>query len=257
MSSQLVLCQRDGPVAIVTLNRPEKHNAINRELSAALASAMQELDSDDSLLAIVLTGAGDAAFCAGADMGERVAALDGRPPVSAQPGGPQADGITAVDQVTKPVIAAINGYAYGGGARLALAADIRLASTTAKFRFVGASYGLVVGAARLPLLVGPALAKELIFTAAVIDAGEAERIGLVNHLYPPQSLMDASLAMAHQIAANSAQAVRWSKKVIDTSTVIEAAPRLEAEANRELRASSDHSSRFREAANRIVGNQRD
>jgi len=250
LDSTTVLCERDGPVAIVRLNRPEKHNAINRELSGAFAATMAALEADDSVLAIVLAGAGDRAFCAGADMGERVESMDRAPAEGAPAGG--ASVYDAIGRATKPVIAAINGYAYGGGARLAIGADIRIASPTAKIRFVGASYGLVVGGTHLPWIVGPAMAKELLFTAKVIDADEALRIGLVNHVVPQAELILAAVEMAKQIAANSPDAVRWAKKVVDAATMLEEGVEAERQANERLRRSADHSSRFREAAERIV-----
>jgi enoyl-CoA hydratase/carnithine racemase len=249
LASDTVLCERDGPVAIVRLNRPEKRNAINRELSTALAETFAQLEADDSVLAIVLTGAGDKAFCAGADMSEQAERLGGGPQQQSQ----AANAYGAVAEATKPVVAAINGYAFGGGALLAANCDIRLASETATIRFVGASYGLVVGGTQLPQIIGPAFAKELLFTAKVIDAREAERIGFVNHVLPAQALLSAAIAMAKQIAENSPDAVRWAKRVVDAATVIEQGREVDAEANRVLRASADHATRFREAAKRVTG----
>ena len=250
-----VLCERDGPVGIVRLNRPDKHNAINRALSLELGRIITDLEADDDIMAIVLTGAGDRAFCAGADMAERVATMDRQAQASdgAQRPAAGVDGYGAVARATKPVIAAINGFAYGGGALLASHTDIRLASSEARIRFVGASYGLVVGGTELPRIVGPAYAKELLFTAKVIDAEEALRIGFVNHVYPPAQLLSAAIEMAKQIAANSPGAVRWSKRVIDAATTVEKGREVNAEAGRALSTSSDHESRFREAAQRVTG----
>ena len=253
MSSETVLYERDGPVAVVRLNRPEKLNAINRELSGALAETIGALEADEAVQAIVLTGNGRA-FCAGADMKERTEAMDQGPVQPGAAGG--ANGVAAVARATKPVIAAINGHAYGGGAHLAVCCDIRLAAATATFRFVGASYGLVVGGTQLSRIVGPALAKELLFTARVIDAAEAERIGLVNHVIAPAELLNAAVAMAKEVAANSPPAVRWAKRIVDAATVIENGVELEAQADRELRASAEHATRFREAAQRVVGGER-
>ncbi len=247
MESQPVLCERVGPVAVVRLNRPEKHNAINRAMSTALAEIMAALDADDGVRAIVLTGAGERAFCAGADMSEGVAQLDGR-----SEGHRAGDGIGAVGRSPKPVIAAINGFAYGGGALLAISTDIRLASPGARIRFVGASYGLVVGGSQLPRIVGPAHAKELLFTARAIDAAEAERIGLVNRVVAAETLVEEAVAMGNEIAANSPYAVAWSKKVIDAASEVDQGRQAEGEANRALRGSADHASRFRDAAGRIV-----
>ena len=253
MASETVLYERDGPVAVVRLNRPEKLNAINRELSGALAETIGALEADEAVQAIVLTGNGRA-FCAGADMKERTEAMVQGPAQPGAAGG--ANGVAAVARATKPVIAAINGHAYGGGAHLAVCCDIRLAAATATFRFVGASYGLVVGGTQLSRIVGPALAKELLFTARVIDAAEAERIGLVNHVIAPAELLNAAVAMAKEVAANSPPAVRWAKRIVDAATVIENGVELEAQADRELRASAEHATRFREAAQRVVGGER-
>jgi len=253
VASETVLYERDGPVAVVRLNRPEKLNAINRELSGALAETIGALEADEAVQAIVLTGNGRA-FCAGADMKERTEAMVQGPAQPGAAGG--ANGVAAVARATKPVIAAINGHAYGGGAHLAVCCDIRLAAATATFRFVGASYGLVVGGTQLSRIVGPALAKELLFTARVIDAAEAERIGLVNHVIAPAELLNAAVAMAKEVAANSPPAVRWAKRIVDAATVIENGVELEAQADRELRASAEHATRFREAAQRVVGGER-
>jgi enoyl-CoA hydratase/carnithine racemase len=251
VESKPVLCERDGLVAVITLNRPEKLNAISRALSEALAAAVRELEADEGVRAIVLPGAGDRAFSAGADMGEGVEQLEGR-----GEGNRAGEGIGAVAAATKPVIAAINGYCYGGATLLAMAADIRLASPNARFRFVGASYGLVVGGSQLPRIVGPAYAKELIFTTRVIDAAEAERIGLVNRVLPAETLLAEAVQMGKEIAAVSPFAVRWAKKVIDAATEVDQGRAVEQEANRALRGSPDHTSRFKAAAGRIVTPER-
>jgi methylglutaconyl-CoA hydratase len=248
-----VILERRGPVAIVKLNRPEKHNAINAALSGGLAASIAECEADAAVRCIVITGAGDRAFCAGADMAERVAQMDGAPPQSGERREQAGDGIGAIGRATKPTIAAINGYAYGGGALLAINTDIRLASPSATIRFVGASYGLVVGGSQLPRIVGPAHAKELIFSARIIDADEAERIGLVNHVVHEGTVLDAAISLAEQIAGNSPAAVALSKRVIDAATEVEEGRRAEAEANRSLRASDDHATRFRDATARVTG----
>ncbi len=243
MQYENLILDRRGAIATVRLNRPEKHNALNARLSSELIECLDALEADDSVRVIVLTGSGDKAFCAGADMAEAT---------SGAPAGP-AQAVVRLLRVAKPVIAAVNGYAYGGGAVLAINCDIRIASENARFRFVGASYGLVVGASQLPRVVGAPLAKELIFTARTIDAVEALRIGLANHVVPLEQLEATVLEMARAIAENSPAAVRASKEVIDLATSSKDAGRRELEHNTELRRSEDHRKRFREAARRVTG----
>ncbi|MFB3092978.1 MAG: enoyl-CoA hydratase/isomerase family protein, partial [Dehalococcoidia bacterium] len=210
-----LIVERTDAVATIRLNRPEKHNALNTRLSHELIDALDKLEADDGVNVLVLTGAGEKAFCAGADMAEAIGpdssgnASDGGAP------GPPAEAVARVLRTRKPIIAAVNGYAYGGGAALAINCDIRVASDSARFRFIGASYGLVVGAFQLPRIVGAPLAKELIFTARTIDAQEALRIGLVNQLVPLEQLESTVAEMAAAIAANSRAAVMESKRVID------------------------------------------
>lgn len=243
----VVTCERDGPVAVVRLNRPEKRNAVNRAVHFALNETLEALEADDEIHVIVLTGAGDVAFCAGADMTERVAAMDGveLPPAP--------DGFNAPSRCTKPIIAAINGFCYGGGTRLALNCDFRLGSPNARFRFVGASYGLVVSATQLAWLTGPAVAKELLFTTRVVESKEAQSLGLLNHIYPLESLVAEAVAMGKQIAANSPTAVRWAKKVVDAATTVIEGIEAEKAADAATRGSDDQSTRFRAAAARVTG----
>jgi enoyl-CoA hydratase len=201
---------------------------------------------------IVLTGAGDKAFCAGADMAEAMSrGTDGRGTNDSA-----AQAAWRLSQVKKPLIAAVNGYAYGGGAVFAIACDIRVVSDTARFRFVGASYGLSVGASQLPRLVGAAMAKELIFTARTVDAEEALRIGLANRIVPLPDLEATVMEMSQAIAQNSPAAIRASKEVIDLATLELDAVKREGEHNRELRASEEHRSRFKAAAERVTGELR-
>jgi enoyl-CoA hydratase/carnithine racemase len=197
---------------------------------------------------IVLTGAGERAFCAGADMAQ--AALEDGPVDFAKDWAAQA--AVRLARLRKPLIGAINGYAYGGGAVFALQCDVRICSDDAKFRFVGAVYGLVVGASQLPSLVGPAVAKELIFTARTVDAEEALRIGLVNHVVPRPELEPYVMRMASQIAEHSLPALIASKEVIDIASGFRDAAKRELEHNIELRQSEEHRARFRAAAQRVV-----
>jgi enoyl-CoA hydratase len=246
-----LIVERSGGVATIRLNRPEKHNALSARLCRDLIDALDRLEADAAVNVLILTGAGEKAFCAGADMAEAA----GRGGPSAGEVGMPAQAVARVLGTRKPIIAAVNGYAYGGGAFLAINCDMRIASENARFRFVGASYGLVVGAFQLPRIVGAPLAKELIFTARAIDAQEALRIRLVNHLVPLEQLERTVGEMAQAIAANSRAAVMASKEVIDIATSSPEAVRREVEANAELRQSEEHRQRFRDAATRVAGDK--
>jgi enoyl-CoA hydratase len=245
VTNNAILFERDGHVATVRLNRPDKHNAINAQMSAELIACLDALEADPDVRVIVLTGAGEKAFCAGADMAQAIGtAGDSRRDAAAR-------AAIRLLRVKKPTIAAVNGYAYGGGAVFAIHCDIRVCSDAAKFRFVGATYGLVVGASQLPRIVGAPVAKELIFTARVVNADEALRIGLANRVVPHVELSAVVSEMASAIAANSPTAVIASKEVIDVGTTIAEGGKREMEHNLELRRSEDHRERFRAAAERV------
>ena len=248
MPADAVLCERHGPIAVLRLNRPEKHNAINRRLSSALVARLDALAVDDEVRVVVITGAGEMAFCAGADMTEALGSSQGK-----GRGDGTADVIMRLARFPKPVVAAVNGFAYGGGAVLAIACDLRVAAHTARFRFPGAAYGLVVGGSQLPRIVGLSRAKDLIFTARVVDAAEALRIGLVDRLVAQADLEETALELAGRIAENSPEALRASKEVIEAALPLEPAARREMEANLALRASEEHRRRFRDATERIAG----
>jgi enoyl-CoA hydratase len=244
--SSIISVACDGHVGLVRMLRTGKHNAFNRELDAAVGAALGELDADPGIHVAVLTGSG-AAFSAGADMNEAVAAIDGQR---------RADSMlatyAAAANFRKPLIASINGICYGGGALLSILCDIRIASDTAAFRFPGAAYGLVVGGAQLPRIIGPAFAKELLFTGRVVRADEALRIGLVNAVAPLADLDALTMDMARMIAANSAQALVATKETVDRATQVDAGIEREAAWNRDLRQSPEHHERFRAAAERVA-----
>ena len=248
MGYENLVVERRGAIATIRLNRPEKHNALNTQISHELIDCLDSLEADESVQVIVLTGSGEKAFCAGADMAE---AIGDR--VNGGYVGAPAQATARLLRLRKPVIAAVNGYAYGGGAVLAINCDIRIASENARFRFVGTSYGLVVGASQLPRIVGSPKAKELIFTTRTIDAAEALRIGLANHVVPLEQLEATALDMAQAIAENSPTAVQASKRVIDIATANKDAARQEAESNAALRETEEHRERFRAAAERLTG----
>jgi enoyl-CoA hydratase/carnithine racemase len=251
-----LILEHQGPTAVVRLNRPGKHNAISRVMAEELVRCLEALDANPDVRVVVLTGAGEKAFCAGADMAEAAlgrydgAATDAAPIEGGRDWAAQA--AVRLLRVRKPVIAAVNGYAYGGGAVFAVNCDIRICSDNARFRFVGASYGLAVGASVLPRVVGGPIAKELIFTARTIDAEEALRIGLANHVVPLADLESTVLEMAEHIAANSPEAIAASKDVINIATSTKKAAKAEYEHNLRLRQSEEHRMRFRAAAERVV-----
>lgn len=250
LASDVLLEERHGAVLILSMNRPERLHALNRQLNAAIVGAVERANADPSVRVIILTGTGDRSFCAGADMREATSTDSAPEPVEE---GPRVNASKAIADSPLPIIAAVNGFCYGGGARLAIQADLRLAADTATFRIPGAEYGLVVAAATLPRLVGAAKAKELLFTTRRIDAAEALACGLVTAVYPQADLIPAALAMAQTIAGYSAAAVRDAKRVIDAATLSDDALALEDEVNQRLRGSPEQTERFRDATRRVTG----
>lgn len=242
-----VLVERRGRVGLVTLNRPEKLNALNTALVTQLEQALHELDADNEMGAIVVTGAGERAFSAGGDMNEQIASLDADTRAVVR-----VSASSLVRDVRKPTIAAIRGYCFGGGALMASEFDIRIAGEDARFKFHGASYGRAPGGAVLPRIVGDAKAKELLFTGDEISAAEALRIGLVNHVVPVSEVVARAVAMGERIAGNSPLAVRALKEIIDLALPIEQALAREKEVAH-LGRSEDSAARFRKAAERVVG----
>jgi enoyl-CoA hydratase len=244
--SEICEVVRDGHVGTVRMQRVDKHNAFNRELDAAVTAALGELDADADVHVAIITGTGNA-FSAGADMNEAVQAIEGKG---------RSEGMAgvygAVAAFRKPLIACVNGIAYGGGALVSIMCDVRVASDNAAFRFPGAAYGLVVGGSQLPRLIGPAFAKELLFTARVVHAEEALRIGLVNTVVPHAEVFETALEVARLMAANSPATLIATKEVVDRATEVDDGQRAEAEWNRGLRTSAEHHELFRKAAERVA-----
>lgn len=244
----LVIEERRGGVLLLALNRPERHHALSQALSDTLSDALAKASEDPAIAAVILTGTGERAFCAGGDMLEMSGVVEQSRRTSGAAG---LFGVLA--KVPMPVIAAINGHCFGGGARLAIGCDIRLAADNATFRLPGSEYGLVVAAATLPRLVGAERAKELIFTARKFTAQEAFNYGLVSAVYTQAELLPAAWAMAETIAGYSAGAVREAKRVIDAATLSDEARKMEDDANRRLRGSDEQVARFRDATRRVTG----
>lgn len=245
---QLVLTTVEGGVGTLRLNRADKRNAMSAALASQLHAAIEALDGNDEVAAVVVMGSGGA-FSAGADMNEALAAYER----GERRFNPAADAAARVAASPKPTIAAIEGPAYGAGALLAGACDIRIVSETARFRFPGAEYGLVVGAVALPRLVGGPLAKELLFSGRVVDAQEAVRIGLANRVVPPAQLEAEALALAAEIAKASPLALGWIKRVVDAAVSGADAAALEHASDLLLRGGPDNIARFSAATQRVTG----
>ncbi len=203
---------RDGAVAIVTVNRPEALNALNLETIQELRSALQAVATDDSVRAVVLTGAGEKAFIAGAD----IKYMSTLTVLEARAWGALGHACASLlESMPKPTIAAINGFALGGGCEMALGCDIRYASTKAKLGQPEINLGILPGwggSQRLPRVVGLGIAKELIFTGRMVDAAEAARIGLVNAVFEPEELLPKTLELAQQLAGKSPSAMAFAKQ---------------------------------------------
>jgi enoyl-CoA hydratase len=207
-----VLRERRGHVEVLTINRPEARNAINRATAIALGAALDECDADDDVWVVVLTAAGDKAFSAGMDLKAFAA---GEFPITEQGFG----GITK-REFSKPLIAAANGSALAGGFEMMISCDMVVAAEHAKFGIPEASRGLVAGAGgliRLPKLVPLAVAYEMALTADPIDADRAYELGLVNRVVPGDQVLDVAVALAERIAQNAPLAVRTSKDIMKRS----------------------------------------
>ncbi|NCE65075.1 enoyl-CoA hydratase/isomerase family protein [Pseudoflavonifractor sp. 524-17] len=208
-----VKLERQDHIGIVTIDRPEALNALNSQVLTDLDGILDQVEADDTLYAVILTGAGRS-FVAGADIAEMkdFSSSDGK-----RFGVRGGSIFLKLEHLSKPVIAAVNGFALGGGCELAMACDIRLASEKAKFGQPEVGLGITPGfggTQRLPRIVGVSKAMELILTAKVIKAEEAKEIGLVSAVYPPEELMDRAMELAQAICANAQIAVRESKRCI-------------------------------------------
>jgi enoyl-CoA hydratase len=215
MADQVVLVEKTEGVAILTLNRPEQLNAMNAQLSAELREAVARLTDDDEVGCLVITGAGKRAFSAGGDIHEQreddrrysQAELDARTAVRAR-------GSYEIGACPKPTIGMMNGLAYGGAAVLASSLDMRVGCEHSSFRFLAAAYGRINSTWTLPNQVGWPVAKELLFSARTVEAEEAHRIGLLNHLVPCAELRAKTLWLAKMIAKNKREAVMGVKALL-------------------------------------------
>lgn len=230
MAYENVILEKEDRFAILSINRPKALNALNADTLMDIRNAVQAVIADPDVDVLIITGVGDKAFVAGADIAfmQKLPALEARAfAILGQ------EVFRLIETMDKPVIAAINGFALGGGCELSMACDIRLASDKALFGQPEVGLGITPGyggTQRLPRLIGEGRAKELIYSANNINAEEAYRVGLVNHVYPSESLIDEAKKLARKISSKAPLAVRLSKNQItrgmqadiDTAMLIEA-----------------------------------
>ncbi len=223
---------RDGPITKVTMNRPHRLNTISPEMVRELSKVFEKLEDDKETRCVILTGAGDRAFSAGAD----VTAFTGLTPSTAVDASLRGHNVTSqIERLSKPVIAAINGYAFGGGLELALACDFRIASENAELGQTEINLGLIPGwggTQRLGRLVGFGRAKEMIMTGERLKAEEALRIGLVNKVVSPGKLSQEAGSMAKKLADGPPIALKLAKYMLNfgTQAPLDAALKMESEA---------------------------
>lgn len=211
MAYELILSERHDGVAVITLNRPEKLNALSFELTRELDEALTLFEADEAIKAVVLTGAGERAFSAGADIHE-LAGLSSEE--LARRGEFRGAATWHIATYAKPLIGAVNGLAYGGAALLSSTLDLRIGCEKTEFRFLAASYGRVNSTWSLPLLVGLPKAKELLYTGRVVRAEEAEKIGLLNEIVPAARLVETAIETGRAIAKNDARMVQGIKRLL-------------------------------------------
>ncbi len=241
-----ILFERHGAVALITINRPEAMNALDFAANDALIEAWKRVRDDREIRAAVLTGSGDRAFCAGADLKTYTMnyARRGVAEIRDVTNGPGLGGITRNFDLFKPVVAAVNGYCISGGLEIALACDVRLASPNAEFGHQDVRWGFHPcdgGTQRLAWIVGLGRALELILSGERIGADEAYRIGLVNHLSPRERLTDDALGLAQRMASRAPLAVQAAKEVVLRSLgrPIEDGLRLESSSFYQLKDTAD------------------
>ncbi len=215
MSDDLVLLRREGPVALVTINRPEKRNAITTDMMWRLGDHIRAAARDEEVGAVVITGAGEH-FSAGGDMNEML----GFTPLSSDHAmAAWQDNLELIERSLKPVIAAVRGAAFGGGTELAIACHIRVASESARFGQTEIALDHLPGGGgtqRLPRLIPLGAAYEYLLTGETFTAAEAHRLGLVNHVWPDDQLMPNALGLANRIAARGRTAVRYTMEAVRT-----------------------------------------
>lgn len=226
-----VLLEKEGNIAILTINRPKALNALNSETLQDLDKALEQLENESDIYAVILRGAGDKSFVAGADISEMKNLNEEQGKEFGLLGNKV---FRRLENLDKPVIAAISGFALGGGCELAMACDIRIASEKAKFAQPEAGLGITPGfggTQRLPRLVGTGVAKEMIYTGRIVKADEALRIGLINKVVSPELLMEEAKKLADMISINAPIAVKLCKDAINRGTQVDIDSAIIIEAN--------------------------
>jgi enoyl-CoA hydratase len=212
-----LIYEKKETIAILTINRPEKMNALSNQLTSELKMVLETIENDESLRVLLITGAGDKAFVAGADINELVI-RDAR--IGRKVSKERQDLFSRIENLAIPVIAAVNGYALGGGLELAMACSIRICSDRARFGAPEVKLGIIPGdggTQRLPRLIGLGRAMEMILSGDLIDANEAYRIGLANKVVPHEDLMKKTLELAEKIASRPPLAVQFAKEAVNSS----------------------------------------
>ena len=228
MALENVLIEKRGRIAIVTVNRPDKLNALNIATRNDILAAFEELEHDDEVRVVIITGAGEKAFIAGADINE----FAGMTAIKQRTVMKGRRAFDSVEDFPKPVIAMINGFALGGGCELALSCDIRIASSKAKLGQPEIKLGIIPGGGgtqRLTRLIGEGKAMELILTGDMISAEEAEQLGLVNHIFAPEELESKTMELANKIADMSPIALAMAKAAVKNAARLDLRAGLEAE----------------------------
>lgn len=218
MGYENILLDKQNKISVITINRPESLNALNAQTISELSSVLEELNTDADCRVIILTGSGEKSFVAGADIKEFSDFGQEKAEELARNG--QNSLFNKIENMTKPVIAAVNGFALGGGLELAMACHIRYASENAKLGLPEVTLGLIPGyggTQRLPKLVGKGIANEMIFSAKMIPAQRAKEIGLVNEVYPVEELLTKAKELANAIAHNSPMAIAKAIHAVNLS----------------------------------------
>jgi len=228
MNNENILVERIENVAIITMNRPEKLNALSYELACELDEALVKIENDDDVRVVILTGAGPRAFSAGGDIMQMVKST---PEEMAARTDVRREANWHLATFTKPIIGAINGLAYGAGAQLTTMLDIRIGCEHAEIQFLAAKYGRANSTWSLPLVVGMPKAKELLYTGRPVKAEEAERIGLLNQVVACAELRTASIALAKQISENDPRMVQGIKRLLNDDVGLGWRERFDAEQN--------------------------